>query len=323
MVRAERDGGARARSCGRLRAGVVALTIAMELGLGPAALPATARAWCQMTTSLRRPTFEEPCVLPREGEFPLAWRRRCTSISLSTMGSRSLSHDEVRGVLRRSIDTWVTVECSGARTGLEVAVLPELNDCTEGSHFPDGRNVHSLMFVPAGWTSERGHDPAAYAVTLVWHDPRSGEIWDVDIEMNDQRIDDHGGFAICPEDGCPPDVIDLQNVLTHEMGHYFGLAHTPHDRLATMWAMAVPGETIKRDLQPDDIAGICGIYPPGTLPTECNPEPRGGLGLDCRPPTCGCRIPGGRARSDAGPGRALAVAALAAALAARRRGRWG
>jgi hypothetical protein len=212
------------------------------------------------------------------------------------MGSSSLSEEEVRSVLRRSIDTWTGVECGGIRTGLEVTLLAELNRCTAASYFLDGQNVNSVIFVREGWSDERMHDPRAYAVTLVWHDPRSGEIWDADVEINEAR----GPYAVCPASGCEPGQVDLENTLTHEMGHYFGLAHTPDDPLATMWAMAVDGETLKRDLQPDDIAGLCAIYPPGTLPDTCDPTPRGGLGLDCQRPGCGCRVVG-RGAPDSTP----------------------
>ncbi len=109
------------------------------------------------------------------------------------------------------------------------------------------------------------------------------------MEINEAR----GEFGVCPEDLCPAGLIDLPNVLTHEMGHYFGIGHTPHDPEATMWISAMPDETHKRDLQPDDVEAMCSIYPPGSLPDECDPAPRGGLELDCGPgPSCGCRAPG-------------------------------
>jgi hypothetical protein len=284
--------------------------------LGALAIAPRASAWCQMTSSRERPALGECIIAEPPDTWPLAWRRRCTSISLSTMGSSSLTTDEVRSVLRTSLDTWEAVDCGGQTTGLEVEVLEELNACSRASHYTNGANVHSLMFVSSGWVEERMHDPAAYAVTLVWHDTRSGEIWDADIEINEE-LRETSEYAICPATGCPVGQVDLQNVLTHELGHYFGLAHTPTDSLATMWAMAEPRETIKRDLAADDIAGLCAIYPPGSLPAECDGTPRGGLSLDCRrPSTCGCAAPG------TGSGAPIGIAAVAVlAIAIRSRGR--
>ncbi len=250
----------------------------------------SARAWCQMTSSNRTGRPGDPCILANPPEtFPLAWRRRCTSLSLSSMGSHDLSPNQVRGIFEASISAWENVLCDGAPTGLSAFVSSDINACTNANHFTNDRNVHAIIFVPSGWSTERMHDPRAYAVTLVWHDRRSGEIWDVDMEINEQR----GPYTVCPPSGCSPGVVDLQNVVTHEMGHYFGLAHTPDDRLATMWGSAEPNETFKRDLQPDDIEGICAVYAPGTLPEACDPTPRGGLNLECtRRGNCDCSVPG-------------------------------
>lgn len=279
---------------------------------GTSLLGSRASAWCQMVSGNIRPTFAEPCVLAsnHEGIYPLAWRRRCTSISVSgAMPPRDLTIEQVQAVLREAIQVWTSVDCGGGRrTGLSVDVLVDTNACDRSAHHGDGRNVHSVVFVREGWVAERRHDGRAYAVTYVWHDPGSGEIYDADIEVNEER----GRYAICPASGCTDGRLDLPNVLTHEMGHYFGLAHTPDDVLATMHASAPPGETIKRTLADDDIAGICTIYGPGSLPASCDPSPRGGLDLSCAPPGgCGCRV---GLRRGAG-NSALALSCLAAVLA--------
>lgn len=282
----------------------------------------SASAWCQMSSSTRRPP-DDRCLELREGEFPLAWRVPCTSIALSTSGSEDLTTDEVRGVLGRSIATWGAVRCDpgGRTTGLSLTLMDELDTCSEARHFTERANAHSVIFIPEGWTTERMHDPRAFAVTLVWHDPRSGEIWDADMELNDARLIDGtpARFGICDVDRCETGMIDLENVVTHELGHYFGVAHTPDDPLATMWASAEPFETLKRDLRPDDIAAICTIYPPGSLSEECNDAPRGGLDLSCTGgESCGCRVVGATG-SPRGP---LALASLLFfALASRRRRR--
>lgn len=293
-------------------------SLGAALALGAVVLaPAEAHAWCQMVSGNVRPSAEEPCVLAanHEGIHPLSWRRRCTSISVSeALPPTDLTIDEVRGVLETSFATWTTVDCGGATTGLDVDVLTETNLCTEAVHNTNGRNVHSILFVQEGWSSDRAHDPRAYAVTYVWHDPNSGEIYDADIEINESR----GTYTVCPEDGCTDGRIDFPNVLTHEIGHYFGIAHTPDDPFATMYASAPAGETIKRSLTTDDTTALCTIYAPGTLPEACDPAPRGGLDLTCAPPgNCGCRAPG----TDRGAptrGAALAAIVLVAVLGGRR-----
>lgn len=302
----------------------LAAPLAATLLLGPA----HARAWCQMTSSDARPTTDEPCVLVvnHPGSHELAWRRRCTSISPSSAlgveatGGR-IDEASFRSVLARSIATWTTVDCGSGTTGLEVTLLAEGNACTTASHYRGGRNVHTIVFVADGWARERLHDPRALAVTYVWHDPASGEILDADIELNEDTRDFHVCAAPLCADVVPLDsaVADLENTLTHELGHYFGLAHTPDDPAATMHAEAGFGETSKRDLAADDATGICAVYPAGSLPAACDPTPAGGLGLDCAPPQgCGCRTTGGR---NGGRGATLVLGVLATALAVVRRRR--
>lgn len=163
--------------------------------------------------------------------------------------------------------------------------ISQTNRCTGASFYERGSNVNALVFISSGWTSLPDHESRAYALTQVWHNGSTGEILDVDIEMNEER----GPFTVCPDAGCPAGVVDLQNVLTHEFGHYFGMSHSPDDRLATMYAEAASEEVIKRDLRPDDVLGICSIYAPGVVPSTCDATPRGGLNLDCNG-GCGCRI---------------------------------
>jgi Matrixin len=261
--------------------------------------PARARAWCQLTSCRRSPTAAEPCVMA-DGEkcFPLAWRQRCTEISLSHLESSTMSLEDVRGVFRSAFDQWEAVTCNGVPVGVHAEVLEEQNDCTEASHQLDYSNVNSIMFVSEGWETERMHDPLAFAITLVWNDRRTGDILDADMEINEAR----GPYGICPdapEDSCPTRgngtalTVDLPNVITHELGHYLGLAHTPDARLATMWAAADDTETHKRTLETDDQEGLCAVYPAGSLPETCDPTPRGGLNLACTAkPACGCRAAG-------------------------------
>lgn len=280
---------------------------------GVLTLPSSAHAWCQMVSGSVRPTPAEPCVLAEnhEGIHALSWRHRCTSISIShALPSGSLELDEVRGVFRDAIATWTNVECGGAPTGLSVELLEATNACTAASYDDHGDNVHAIVFVNEGWTTERMHDPRAYAVTYVWHDQSTGEILDADMEINEERV----RFTICPESGCVDERVDLPNVVTHELGHYFGLAHSPDDPFATMYASASPEETSKRSLAADDIEGLCAIYPPGSLPERCDPAPRGGLDLSCSEGGCQCSAPGQRRGTS---GWALGLLALALGLSSR------
>lgn len=289
--------------------------LASVLGVGVTiASSATAHAWCRMTTSSRSPSPGEPCILPDPTAEPpeqfLEWLEPCSALTLSAAApSDDLTEDEVRGVFARSIATWESVQCDGMALGIDIELIDDRSTCVEPLYRDDGGNVNTVMFV-ADW-GDRMYDPAAFAVTTVWHRRSTGEILDVDMEVNERR----GPFGICPPEGCLDDrVVDLENVVTHELGHYLGLAHST-DPAATMFASAVAGETVKRDLSSDDADGICEVYPAGRPAGECDYAPRGGLVLHCEE---GCSV------AAPGTGRATGfafVVALAGLFAFRRRRR--
>jgi hypothetical protein len=114
--------------------------------------------------------------------------------------------------------------------------------------------------------------------------------------------------------------VDLQNVVTHELGHYLGIGHTTNDHAdATMYASAQFGELTMRDLSTDDVAGLCDAYPPGSLADSCDPTPSGGLSLDCQSHDCGCGVPGSSSGGDRSAWLAMGAVAAMIALRARRR----
>lgn len=260
---------------------------ATALVLLGALAPSPSSAWCRMTTSARLPSASEPCIFPDPEADPpehyLEWLRPCSSVTLSVSApSDDLTEAEVEGVLRRSIATWEAVSCGGVPFGIDIELMAERSTCDVPLYRDGGGgNANTIMFV-RDWGA-REYDPAAFAITTVWHRRSTGEILDVDMEMNERR----GPFGICPDAGCVERTVDLENVITHELGHYLGIAHSEEIE-ATMYASAVAGETIKRDLHPDDIEGLCVTYPAGTPGGACDHTPRGGVDLDCEVRGCAC-----------------------------------
>ena len=104
------------------------------------------------------------------------------------------------------------------------------------------------------------------AITANWS-YSDGTIVGFDIRINDR---DHE-WATDGRAGAD----DLQNMLTHEVGHSLGLDHTSLDSDATMYANAVPGEVTKRQPKEDDRAGAQYLYGKGS-PVEDSGETTGG-----------------------------------------------
>ena len=116
-----------------------------------------------------------------------------------------------------------------------------------------GQNTNTVRFVPGGSEMANG----ALAITVLTFDLEADRILDADIVINGQHA-----FSTdeLPEEMRGAGIYDLQNVLSHEVGHFLGLGEEYEDTTATMYAYSVPGETRKRDLELRDVVVIDELY---------------------------------------------------------------
>ncbi|HEY2730500.1 MAG TPA: hypothetical protein VGK52_11190 [Polyangia bacterium] len=254
------------------------------------------------------------------------WPQSCVPVSvypasmMDLSGNMEMTSDQIVHAATASAAAWSGGQ--NACTFLQVNVT-ESSDPTPAAGL-DYANI--LVFRSDSWS----YAPEALAITSVFVDKSNGRIVDGDIEVNVKIF----VWTDLDADPAGKGKQDLQNALTHEMGHLIGLDHTcftpgtpggpPLDnkgvaipscdnapaavQMTTMFASAIPGDTAKRTLAPDDIQAICDIYPLAMDPMKCPLK-------DEPPPKTGCAL------APAAPGGgAAALAALAAlALAARRR----
>lgn len=108
---------------------------------------------------------------------------------------------------------------------------------------------HRIVYAPRGDARAKG----ALAVTLVTADEGANAIVDADILVNGaHRFTDVSVVRATASD----QLYDLQNVLTHEFGHWFGLDEEYENTESTMYAFVYPGESKKRDLTDEDVNAI-------------------------------------------------------------------
>jgi hypothetical protein len=134
-------------------------------------------------------------------------------------------------------------------------------------------NANVVMFRDDGWP----HEGAGFtlAATNTVFNEQTGALLDADIEINSFK-------QIITTTNVASEVgTDLQAILTHEVGHFLGLAHSDVIE-ATMFSNYSPGDLNYRSLHADDQKGICAIYPPDRdIPACVAPSPPHGFSLYC------------------------------------------
>ena len=306
------------------RKAAVGAAVATALALALAARPAG--AYVRYITEYGKPfQWMQSCVhvtgYPNQNDFP------------------DMTPDQVATAATAAADAWSAVENACTFLSIEVS----LSSAPAPQAVADNRS--SLIFRHNDWCSPTdtpwtcSYDQAALAITSVFVQRSSGRIQEADIEVNDKY------FKWTDLDTDPDKTKqDLQNALTHEMGHLIGLDHTcynpspnivrPTDnngnpvpdcatasaevRATTMFASATPGDTSKRTLEADDKQAVCDIYPLAKDPAYCPADGTTGASSVARQ---GCALAGGGDGDGSRQARWPAAAGLAwaLALAARRR----
>lgn len=342
------------------RACVAGAALAVALGAAVASGP-SALAFCRTSTcplpadfspsmgSCEPAGFAQYCqslstpVVPR----PIWWRNACQSYDIQQAASKQVPYDVAVQSLAGAFAKWSGAACTGGgHPGLHAENLGPV-ECDQ-VHYNDAStgqgNQNAIIFRDDGWPHPSDLNNTL-GLTTITFDPDTGEIYDADMEINST-------VALTVAGPVPATGTDFLSIITHEAGHFFGMAHSDNLQ-ATMFAHYTAGSTYMRNLSADDTAGICSIYPPGGgrsvdpgvadggLITEdpCDPTPRHGFQSVCTETSGGssnkggCSItapafgPGAPA-SPGPPGRlvgfgAAALAVAAVSLSRRRRRRPG
>ncbi len=295
------------------------LVIAAILGLATLLPARSALAYCR-TASCGAAGTGQNCVPAQTGDCgnSLFWASPCVGYSIQQGASAKASFADVEKIMKASFATWEAAQCSGGNPRIVANELAAA-ECTQHEYNQDKGNTNLIVFRDDKWPYEGSSN--TLALTTVTYNLDTGEIYDADMELNS------ADNAITTSDTNVK--FDLQSITTHEAGHFLGLAHST-TLTATMFPDYKATETELRTLDPDDVLGICSIYPAGgPIPATCDDTPRHGFSTLCasaQPATpttttssgCGCRIEEATLPSGAA-GIAAAMAALG--MIARRRSR--
>jgi hypothetical protein len=294
------------------------------LGAGLAALlsAGTAGAYCRTSSCMEgTPHSAAVCNPPYTDDCgtPLFWASRCIGYSVQENASTQVTFAQTEQVMKSAFASWASSACTGGGTPQMRVTEAAPAVCDQQQYNQNAGNANIIMYHDDVWPYE-GQSNATLALTTVTYNLDTGEIYDADMELN--SADNHFTLGDTDVD------YDLLSIVTHETGHFQGMAHS-HDPNATMWPEYMPGTISLRDLSADDQAGICAIYPPAPINNDCNATPRHGFSPLCAaqqpapPPSqsskCSAVAPGSTSSSGSGPGVIAALGALV--FAARRKAR--
>ena len=234
-----------------------------------------ASAFCRATTC--DPTKADAnCMADVHGCLsvgaPLAWASDCVTVDVQAAGApqQHIDFDAARASVERAFAAWTNARCAGGKPAITVDVAGPIT-CATSEYNSTQANANIVLFREDEWPYVGGQD--ALGVTFISFDPKTGEIWDADIEVN--AVDEPLSV------GNPtPNQVDLDSLLTHEAGHLLGLTHTL-DTTATMFAGYKRGTTGLRTLAADDVSGICSVYPPSRAASSTSCVPRHGFSDLC------------------------------------------
>lgn len=280
-----------------------------------------ASAFCRTTTS-RAPAGYNPAVSGCwTGGTPLSWHIGRVPYAVASAASRQVSLAEATRVAELAFGAWNGTVCDGqplsigayddgpiaVPAGAEGDALAAWAQCSNSGNCNPAA-YDAIIFDDESWPY---NDTAnTLALTTVSFGVDDGQIFEAYTEVNSAEHE----LTTAEPPAAGSKAFDLQAILTHEAGHFLGLAHAT-ETTSIMYAFYQPGAI---EPTPDDVQGICTAYPPGESPgsasTAGGTSNAGGMSNLGK---CACDAAGARAH----PGAALATLSFAALACLRRRRR--
>lgn len=183
---------------------------------------------------------------------PLRWSNpSAVSVVVSSAGSDDIGDDSETTAVRLALREWNRADGSSLR------LVEDASPAARARTDWESDDLHLVWFDETNSSEWFTGASGTVAITPVWFNS-SGAIVDADVLFNgrDWR------FTTSRESGR----FDVQDVVTHELGHLLGLDHSAHDG-ATLYPYVDPAVLLHRSLSADDVAGARDIAPAGTWST--------------------------------------------------------
>ncbi len=182
------------------------------------------------------------------------WNSFPIQYALNARGPRDVPLDQAFTAVRASIASWGSIPYSS------LAFSEHAGPVTTEVSPLDGINV-------VVWIDDAS-DPTFLAkdlvgATTVTFDPNTGQITDADIALNAVRFSWTTSADGSYTSASGP--YDVQDVVTHELGHFVGLDHVT-TRTSIMFPTTYAGSVSARTLSQDEISAEQSVYPGGGAP---------------------------------------------------------
>jgi hypothetical protein len=217
---------------------------------------------------------EDPDTGCKVGGVVAEWGSDCVTYAVQADGSvdQRISAQTLRGILDDGFAAWSDTECpseSGGPDGATpsfAATYRGETACDQVEFQCGGTGNDNIVMFRDGFSELSA---STIALSTIIANLNTGEILDVDIEINSQDFD----FDVAGG-GARLGAQDLRLVLNHELGHMLGLSHS-----------RVPGSLMQAEYDSDsampardDMAGMCSIFAALGTDPSCSAEPISGLG---------------------------------------------